>query len=61
MSFHGGAPFWVHRENEALLRADTNRLQTRVSQLETENSELREDLERIMRKYEECKKQLERR
>lgn len=35
--------------------ADAARLQARVSQLETKNSALREELEKIKRKYEECK------
>jgi len=61
MSFHGGAPSWVHRQNEAALQADAARFQARVSQLETENAALRDELEKIKRKYEECKNQLERR
>lgn len=58
----GGAPPWVHRENEAIIRSSNEsqitNLNARIKELKAENDDLKKQLEEMTKKYNKCKKTL---
>jgi hypothetical protein len=58
MTRYGGPPTWVSKQNEAILRADTDRISSELEQMKRENAELRKELETAREALRKCEKRL---
>jgi hypothetical protein len=61
MSYHGGPPSWVSKQNEAILSADADRINSELEKTKKENSDLQKELEIVREKLRECMKKLDER
>ncbi len=62
MGYGRGLPYWVQKENEAIVwtshESQISDLRDRNKRLEEENTQLRGQLEEANRKYQECMSRL---
>ncbi|MHA1636559.1 MAG: hypothetical protein ACTSUO_06640 [Candidatus Thorarchaeota archaeon] len=61
MSYDRGPPSWVSKQNETTMRVDSDRIHSNLQNVEKENKELIEELERIKEKLKKCEEHLKKR
>ena len=58
MGYDRGPPSWVSKQNETALRIDSDRMSSKMSMIESENNELKKELEKTRRRLKECEERL---